>query len=104
LHNLDIISPNETEVLRIEPNVDVDNPVEEIRTKIIAKYKNLKVLLKLGSKGSSLITDKLYIHCDVATKINPAILTKYKIIDTVGAGDCFTSAFCVKLLESDWSD
>jgi len=26
LHNLDIISPNETEVLRIDPSVDVDNP------------------------------------------------------------------------------
>ncbi len=29
---------------------------------------------------------------------------KYKIVDTVGAGDCFTSAFCVKFLEADWSD
>ena len=61
-------------------------------------------MLKLGSKGSTLITDKIHIHGDVATKINPTCLEKYKIIDTVGAGDCFTSAFCVKLIESDWSD
>lgn len=27
LENLDIISPNETEVLRIDPAVNVDNPV-----------------------------------------------------------------------------
>jgi ribokinase len=57
----------------------------------------LKVLLKLGVKGSTLITDTLAIHADVATKINPTCLQKYKIVDTVGAGDCFTSAFCVKL-------
>lgn len=27
LENLDYISPNETQVLRIDPDVDVDNPV-----------------------------------------------------------------------------
>jgi sugar/nucleoside kinase (ribokinase family) len=58
----------------------------------------LKVILKLGVKGSTLITDKIHIHADVATKINPQCLHKYKIVDTVGAGDCFTSAFCVKLI------
>ena len=26
--------------------------------------------------------------------IDPKILNDYKIVDTVGAGDCFTSAFC----------
>lgn len=26
--------------------------------------------------------------------IDPKILDDYKIVDTVGAGDCFTSAFC----------
>ncbi len=82
----------------------MDNPVETIRSKIISKYPGLKVLLKLGVKGSKLITDKFEIHANVATKINPSVLQKYKIIDTVGAGDCFTSAYCVKLMESDWSD
>lgn len=74
LANLDYISPNETEILRIDPDVNVDNPVEDIRSKIISKYKNLKVILKLGSKGSMLITDKINIHCNVATKINPRCL------------------------------
>jgi hypothetical protein len=27
LANLDYVSPNETEVLRIDPDIDVDNPV-----------------------------------------------------------------------------
>jgi len=30
------------------------------------------------------------------TAINPNVLQDYKIIDTVGAGDCFTGAFAVK--------
>lgn len=44
------------------------------------------------------------MHGNVATKINKHVLDKYKIIDTVGAGDCFTSAFCAKVLETDWTD
>jgi sugar/nucleoside kinase (ribokinase family) len=28
----------------------------------------------------------------------------FKIIDTVGAGDCFTGAYAVKHSELDWSD
>ena len=50
----------------------------------------------MGSKGSKVITDKLDVYVNVATKVNPAVLNDYKIIDTVGAGDCFTSAFLVK--------
>lgn len=95
---MDYISPNETEVLRIAPGLNIEDPVAEIRGKIISKYPKLKVLLKLGSKGSTLITDKIHIHGDVATKLNKKVLEKYKIVDTVGAGDCFTSAFCVKIL------
>lgn len=44
------------------------------------------------------------LHVDVVTKTNHEILKKYKIFDTVGAGDCFTGAFAVKLSELDWSD
>ena len=110
LNNLDYISPNETELLRIDPDIDINNPVEEIRTKIMSKYKNLKFILKLGGKGSAVITDSLYIHVPVVTAINEKTKEDFKIIDTVGAGDCFTSAFTVKLLEqnagedSDWSE
>lgn len=53
--------------------IDVDNPIEEVRTKIIGKYPNLKVILKLGTKGSKIITDKIHVHGDVATKINPKV-------------------------------
>ena len=56
--------------MRIDPNIDTNNIVEEIRNKLIAKYKNLKVLLKLGSNGSMIITDKICVSADVATKRN----------------------------------
>lgn len=36
--------------------------------------------------------------------LNPQVLKHYKIIDTVGAGDCFTGAFAVKHSELDWSN
>ena len=35
---------------------------------------------------------------------NEEVFKDYKIIDTVGAGDCFTGAFSVKHAELDWSD
>ena len=38
------------------------------------------------------------------TMLNPQVLKDYKIIDTVGAGDCFTGAFAVKHSELDWSN
>ena len=52
----------------------------------------------MGSKGSAIITDSLFIEVPVATLVNEQIKENYKIIDTVGAGDCFTSAFTVKML------
>jgi sugar/nucleoside kinase (ribokinase family) len=35
---------------------------------------------------------------------NEQILSEYKIVDTVGAGDCFTGAFAVRHAELDWSE
>lgn len=84
--------------------MDMSNPVEEIRTKLISKYKNLKFILKLGGRGSAIITDSLYIEVPVVTTFNPKLKEDYTIIDTVGAGDCFTSAFTVKLLQQNWEE
>ena len=86
----------------MQPSIDVTNIVAQIRQKLIKKYPNLKVLLKEGSKGSSLITDAIHVHCPVSS--NPEIFKDYKIVDTVGAGDCFTGAFAVRHAEIDWTD
>jgi sugar/nucleoside kinase (ribokinase family) len=76
---------------------------KEIRSKLLAKHPNLRVLLKLGSKGSAIITSSVFVRGDVVTSINKDILKDYKIIDTVGAGDCFTGAFAVRHSELDWA-
>ena len=106
MKNLTFISPNTTELLRIDPTIDSDkeNVVESIRQKLITKYPGITFILKMGSKGSKVITDKLNIYTNVVTKLNPAVLNDYKIVDTVGAGDCFTSAFLVRHSQFNWSD
>jgi len=62
----------------------------------LTKHPKLRVLLKLGKRGAAIITNEVLVKGPSATRINKAILDDYKIIDTVGAGDCFTGAFAVK--------
>ena len=102
LLNLDYISPNQTELARLDPTINLDDIVNEVRKKLISKYPNLKVLLKEGSKGSSLISSTLHAKCGPSS--NEEVFKEYKILDTVGAGDCFTGAFAAKHAELDWSD
>ena len=61
-------------------------------------------MLKLGSKGSAIITKDVSAWGKTATMLNPQILQDYKIVDTVGAGDCFTGAFAVKHAELEWGN
>lgn len=76
LENLTIVSPNETELERIlgeELNMDADSNVEEFLTKVIhekvfSKYPYLTVLLKLGSKGSMLVTKDFNVRCYTVTQ------------------------------------
>lgn len=70
-----------------------------IRDNLIAKYPGLNVLFKQGKKGCTIITKDLEIQCPSAPGINPKILEENKIVDCVGAGDCFTAAFFVKYIE-----
>lgn len=102
LSHLTYISPNETELLRIDPTIQIgddfvlEDAAQEIRLKLLKSYPNLKVLLKLGSKGSAIITSELAVQGHSVTIVNTEILKDYKIVDTVGAGDCFTGAFAVR--------
>jgi sugar/nucleoside kinase (ribokinase family) len=79
-----------------EGKLDLEAIAEQIRKKIIAKHPNLRVLLKLGSKGSAIVTADVLVRGEVVTAINKTVLQDYNIIDTVGAGDCFTGAYAVK--------
>lgn len=96
---LDIISPNKTELKRmIGRDIDVNNHeeiiknLEDLRQK--SGNKTLCLLLKLGSKGSLYVDkDNQIIHQ------NALNFEDLKIVDTTGAGDCFTGSFVAKLSE-----
>lgn len=62
------------------------------------------MILKLGSKGARVITKTIDVSVTVVTKLNPDVSNDYKIIDTVGAGDCFTSGFITKYSEFNKKD
>ena len=110
LSSITYISPNETELLRIDSSIelgedyDFEQITQEVRMKLISKHPSLCVLLKLGSKGAAMITGDVAIKGNSVTCVNPQVLQDYKIIDTVGAGDCFTGAFAVRHSELDWTD
>jgi hypothetical protein len=53
-----------------EGKVDLQAVAGEVRSKLIAKHPNLKVLLKLGSKGSAIITSEVVARGEVVTAIN----------------------------------
>jgi len=97
---LDFISPNSVEVMPLMGVKDESEVnTQSIREKLIAKYKNLDVLLKQGKRGCTIITSELEIPCPSVPMINGKILEDYKIIDPVGAGDCFTASFFVRYAE-----
>jgi len=100
IKNTNIISPNETELIRLlgketilESESDFINACLEIRK----KYDNssLEFLIKLGAKGAMFITKDNIIY-----KQNAFSIKSMPIVDTTGAGDCFTGSFSGKYLET----
>ena len=59
---------------------------KEIKIKLLSKFPNLKVLLRLGSNGCALISKDHFIKIPIITKENENILRDYKIVDVTGAG------------------
>ncbi|KAG2372360.1 uncharacterized protein HKW66_Vig0207710 [Vigna angularis] len=92
LNFVDILSPNETELGRLT-GMPTEN-FEEIARAALKCHElgAKKVLAKLGHKGSA-----LFVEGEKPIQ-QPAILSK-TVIDTTGAGDTFTSAFAVALVE-----
>jgi len=54
-----------------------------------------EVLVKLGSKGSMLAQKTL----DGVSITRQQVIKAEKVVDTTGAGDCFTAAYAVSLLQ-----
>eukprot|EP00475_Leptophrys_vorax_P022533 TRINITY_DN3067_c0_g1_i2.p1 TRINITY_DN3067_c0_g1~~TRINITY_DN3067_c0_g1_i2.p1 ORF type:complete len:320 (-),score=95.50 TRINITY_DN3067_c0_g1_i2:68-1027(-) len=88
---LHVISPNETELARItglptETDEDVANAARKL---LEAGVQN--VLVKLGSRGSVMFSSSS------SEVLQQEVFPVDKIVDTTGAGDCFTAAFSVGL-------
>ncbi|WOH05862.1 hypothetical protein DCAR_0625285 [Daucus carota subsp. sativus] len=92
LNFVDILSPNETELARLT-GLPTEN-FEQI-SQAVVKCHELgvnKVLVKLGAKGSA-----LFIKGE--EPIKQPIISASKVLDTTGAGDTFTAAFAIALVE-----
>ncbi|GFQ06421.1 F-box/kelch-repeat protein skip25 [Phtheirospermum japonicum] len=89
---IDILSPNETELARLT-NMPTES-FEQISQAVGECHKMgvKQVLVKLGAKGSVLFTQG-------EEPIRQPIISAPKVIDTTGAGDTFTAAFAVALVE-----
>ncbi|EPS58911.1 hypothetical protein M569_15900, partial [Genlisea aurea] len=92
LDYIDILSPNESELARLTnlPTESFDQIKQAVDKCFEMGVK--QVLVKLGSKGSVLFEEG---EEPIAQSIVPAA----KVVDTTGAGDTFTAAFSVALVE-----
>ncbi|XP_019193716.1 PREDICTED: uncharacterized protein LOC109187822 [Ipomoea nil] len=89
---VDIFSPNETELARLT-KMPTEN-FEQIK-QAVEKCHDMgvnQVLVKLGDKGSALFAKG-------EEPVRQPIIKAEKVIDTTGAGDTFTAAFAVALVE-----
>jgi len=92
LPNISILSPNETELQRLT-GLPTKSEKQCIAAAEALVHQGVnKVLVKMGAKGSLLVD----IYGNVVRQKAVPVL---KIEDTTGAGDCFTSAYAVAMLE-----
>ncbi|XP_031499882.1 ribokinase isoform X2 [Nymphaea colorata] len=89
---VDILSPNESELGRLTGlPTDSFDQISQAATACHQMGVN-QVLVKLGEKGSALFIEG-------KEPIKQAIIPASKVVDTTGAGDTFTAAFAVALVE-----
>jgi ribokinase len=89
LKNVDILSPNEVEIAEI---TDIKDDVKAA-AQVLRTFGVKHVLVKLGSQGSLYVGEFGEVQQDCFS------VQDLKIVDTCGAGDCFTAAFTTRLLE-----
>jgi len=90
IKGVEIITPNETEVLCLT-GINIKNLNDaKIAAKIITQKTEAKnVVIKMGEKGA-------FLYRDGQTKLFPSF--KVKVADTTAAGDAFTSAMTISYL------
>ncbi|THG23461.1 hypothetical protein TEA_020366 [Camellia sinensis var. sinensis] len=92
LNFVDILSPNESELARLTQMPT--ESFEQISQAVTRCHKMgvRQVLVKLGVKGSALFLEG-------EEPIKQPIISAPRVLDTTGAGDTFTAAFAVALVE-----
>lgn len=92
LNVVDIFSPNESELARL--TCMSTESFEQIGQAVVKCHKMgvKQVLVKLGAKGSALFIEG-------EKPIKQTIISAARVLDTTGAGDTFTAAFAVALVE-----
>lgn len=92
LNAVDIFSPNESELARLT-RMSTES-FEQIGQAVVKCHKMgvKQVLVKLGAKGSALFIEG-------EKPIKQPIISAARVLDTTGAGDTFTAAFAVALVE-----
>ncbi|KAI8552383.1 hypothetical protein RHMOL_Rhmol06G0262400 [Rhododendron molle] len=92
LNFVDILSPNESELARLT-GMPTESFEQISRAVIKCHEMGVKqVLVKLGAKGSALFIEG-------EEPIKQPIISAPRVLDTTGAGDTFTAAFAVALVE-----
>lgn len=82
----EIISPNETEIAEITGIEPIDIPSTETAARKILELGPKIVIVKLGGRGSLLVT---------AEEVKHFLPFKVKVVNTVAAGDSFNAGFAV---------
>ena len=88
LSNLTVLSPNETELSRLTslPTTSEEEMLHAAKSLLSLNVDH--ILVKLGARGSVMISQD-------GTQVKQEALEVETVVDTTGAGDCFTSAFAV---------
>jgi ribokinase len=100
LSKIDIIIPNEGELLQLHSLLNLEEIVGNNNEKIIHASKNISklginnVITTLGKRGC-------VIYDAVKDKITKVPAFKVQAVDTVGAGDCFNGVVASKLCQGE---
>ena len=79
----------------VSSKYDIDGALQLLRSKAVGLNESASLLLKMGEKGAMFVTPKMEKVEQSAME-----LKEDQIVDTTGAGDCFTGSFAVEFINA----